>query len=140
VLFAGIMGFIYSDLMVPPLVAVNARYYGWRVALYIAAVMYASIVVTALILHYSFALLGITPESARTVKDVAQFKLDYTFWMNMVALGLVGVMAWLNHAWHRNNEAMDMDMGGGRFKKIMARVAVVVVLAGLALHLYLRFF
>lgn len=31
VLFAGIMGFIYSDLMVPPLVAINARYYGWRV-------------------------------------------------------------------------------------------------------------
>ena len=58
VLFAGIMGFIYSDLMVPPLVAVNARYYGWRVALYIAAVMYVSIVCTALILHYSFALWG----------------------------------------------------------------------------------
>jgi nicotinamide riboside transporter PnuC len=36
VLFAGIMGFIYSDLMVPPLVQINARYYGWRVALYIA--------------------------------------------------------------------------------------------------------
>lgn len=27
VMFAGIMGFIYSDLMVPPLVAINARYY-----------------------------------------------------------------------------------------------------------------
>jgi uncharacterized membrane protein YraQ (UPF0718 family) len=35
VLFAIIMGFIYSDLMVPPLVHVNAKYYSWRVALYI---------------------------------------------------------------------------------------------------------
>jgi hypothetical protein len=26
VLFAGIMGFIYSDLMVPPLVQVNVKY------------------------------------------------------------------------------------------------------------------
>jgi hypothetical protein len=26
VLFAGIMGFIYSDLMVPPLVTINAKY------------------------------------------------------------------------------------------------------------------
>ena len=52
VLFAGIMGFIYSDLMVPSLVAINARYYGWRTALYIAAVMYASIVCTALIRCY----------------------------------------------------------------------------------------
>ena len=58
VLFAGIMGFIYSDLMVPPLVAVNARYYGWRVALYIAGVMYLAIVITALVLHYALLLLS----------------------------------------------------------------------------------
>mgnify|MGYP000906914553 CR=1 FL=1 len=28
VTFAGVMAFIYSDLMVPPLVRVNAKYYG----------------------------------------------------------------------------------------------------------------
>lgn len=48
VLFAGIMGFIYSDLIVPPLVAVNAKYYGWRVATYIAGIRYVSIVSSAL--------------------------------------------------------------------------------------------
>jgi hypothetical protein len=94
VLFAGIMGFIYSDLMVPPLVAVNARYYGWRTALYIAAVMYVSIVATALILHYAFAIFGITPESARAVKELAQFKLDYTFWMNLAAVGMAALRLW----------------------------------------------
>ena len=61
-LFAGIMGFIYSDLMVPPLVAVNAKYYGWRAALYMAGVMYVSIVATALLLGALFGLLGITPD------------------------------------------------------------------------------
>ena len=138
VLFAGIMGFIYSDLMVPPLVAVNARYYGWRVALYIAAVMYVSIVCTALILHYSFALLGVTPESARVIKDVAQFKLDYTFWMNLVAVGLVGWLAWLNHSWHRQNKMEDMDMaGGGKIKKIIAVTALGSLAVGIATHLFL---
>ncbi|MEJ2638301.1 MAG: permease [Desulfosarcinaceae bacterium] len=137
VLFAGIMGFIYSDLMVPPLVAVNARYYGWRPALYIAVVMYVSIVLTALILHYGFAALDITPESARAVSEVAQFKLDYTFWMNLVALGIVAVLLGLNLAWRRRNDAMEM--GGGLFKKIMARVALVVLVVGGALHLYFRF-
>ena len=140
VLFAGIMGFIYSDLMVPPLVAVNTRYYGWRAALYIAAVMYVSIVATALILHYGFAVLSITPESARAVKEVAQFKLDYTFWMNLAALGIVAVLLWLNSAWHRHNEDMAMDMGGGLFKKIMARVAVGVLVLGGVAHLCVRFF
>jgi hypothetical protein len=140
VLFAGIMGFIYSDLMVPPLVAVNARYYGWRTALYIAAVMYVSIVATALILHYAFAVFGITPESARAVKEVAQFKLDYTFWMNLAAVGMASALVTLNRAWHRHNEATAMDMGGGLFKKLMARVALAALVVGGALHLYFRFF
>jgi uncharacterized membrane protein YraQ (UPF0718 family) len=91
VMFAGIMGFIYSDLMVPPLVAVNAKYYGWRMALYIAGVMYVSIVATALLLHYGFAALGLTPHSAHRVEDITQFALDYTFWMNLGAVALVGL-------------------------------------------------
>ncbi|MDX1501256.1 MAG: hypothetical protein R3325_02755 [Thermoanaerobaculia bacterium] len=72
-LFAGIVGFIYSDLMVPPLVAVNAKSYGKRVALYIAGVMLVSIVATALVLHYAFAALGITPESGRAIEHVSRF-------------------------------------------------------------------
>jgi hypothetical protein len=136
VLFAGIMGFIYSDLMVPPLVAVNARYYGWRVALYIAAVMYVSIVCTALILHYAFALLNMTPESARAIKNVAQFKLDYTFWMNLIAVGLVAGLSWLNRSWHRHNDEASMEMaGGGRLKKAAARTALVVLAVGIIIHL-----
>jgi uncharacterized membrane protein YraQ (UPF0718 family) len=136
VLFAGIMGFIYSDLMVPPLVAVNARYYGWRVALYVAAVMYVSIVCTALILHYAFALLNMTPESARAIKNVAQFKLDYTFWMNFIAVGLVACLSWLNRSWHRHNDGASMEMaGGGKLKKAAARTALAVLAVGIIIHL-----
>jgi len=131
-LFAGIMGFIYSDLMVPPLVEINARYYGWRVALYIAAVMY---VCTALLLHYSFAFLGVTPESAHAVKDVAQFKLDYTFWMNIVAFVLVGWLAWLNHSWRRRNKEEAMEMDGGKIKKTAAWIALSVLSFGIIIHL-----
>ena len=47
------------------LVMVNAKYYGWRVSLYIAVIMFASIVATALAMHYGFGFLGITPESSR---------------------------------------------------------------------------
>jgi len=138
VLFAGIMGFIYSDLMVPPLVEINARYYGWRVALYIAAVMYVSIVCTALLLHYAFAVLGMTPESARAVKDVAQFKLDYTFWMNLAAAGLVGALAWLNHSWHRHNKDEAMEMaGGGKVKKVAAWTALAALGVGISIYLFL---
>jgi uncharacterized membrane protein YraQ (UPF0718 family) len=92
VVFAGIMGFIYSDLMVPPLVKVNAKYYGWRVALYIAGIMFVSIVATALILNGGFQLLGLVPQSGRAIEEVTRFELDYTFWLN---LGFVALAAWL---------------------------------------------
>ncbi len=95
VMFAGIMGFIYSDLMVPPLVKINAKYYGWRVALYIAVVMYLSILVTAVTLHYAFLLAGITPEAPRQVAEIVHFKVDYTLYMNGAGIVGVAVLLWL---------------------------------------------
>lgn len=109
VLFAGIMGFIYSDLMVPPLVKVNAKYYGWRVALYIAAIMYASIVCTAILLHYAFLWFGIMPESTREAREVVQFAIDYTFWLNLVAIASTAVLLRLN----RKRKAFAKGSGSG---------------------------
>ncbi|MFO8008747.1 MAG: permease [Candidatus Brocadiia bacterium] len=140
VLFAGIMGFIYSDLMVPPLVKVNARYYGWRVALYIAGVMYASIVATAVVLHYGFLLLDITPESARKVKDVAHFAFDYTFFMNLAAVAAAGFMYAMHrlHLRHKregrggHHETMEtMAAGGLDAHSIVAYVFIAVLCGGI---------
>lgn len=132
VMFAGIMGFIYSDLMVPPLVAVNAKYYGWRLALYIAGIMFIAIVITALTLHYLFLWLQITPDSARAVKDVAQFKLDYTFWLNLLFLGVTGWLLFL-HRQHKKNQDMDgMDHGNGlTVKRIIVYIFMVILAGGL---------
>jgi len=126
VLFAGIMGFVYSDLMVPPLVMINAKYYGWRVALYIAAVMFASIVVTALALHALFGALGIIPESGRRIGDVARFALDYTFYLNLFFVAVAGALVWLDRRYVRTTGAAAMDMSGGIGPK---RVAVWLAMA-----------
>ena len=106
--FAGIMGFIYSDLMVPPLVKVNARYYGWKAALYIAAIMYASIVVTALTLHYAYAVIGIIPEGSRDIAEVSAFGINYTFFLNIAAFALGGLLLWLRYRdQHAASETSD---------------------------------
>ena len=132
VLFAGIMGFIYSDLMVPPLVHINAKYYGWRIALYIAGVMYISIVLTALILYYGFALLGLTPQSAKSVGEITQFKIDYTFFLNIL-LGLIA--AGLSYvAWRHKDEGMQMQKKTVR--QYVAYIFIGILIAGLAAHLF----
>ena len=133
VLFAGLMGFIYSDLMVPPLVKVNAKYYGWRVALYIAVVMYASIVCTAILLHYGFLWTGLTPESAKKATDVAQFAMDYTFFLNMAAIVVVGMMLWLRkvHVRHQEGEGGHQHGSGGiGFQDVVTGIFVAVLVIG----------
>ncbi|ALC16328.1 permease [Desulfuromonas soudanensis] len=133
VLFAGIMGFIYSDLMVPPLVAVNAKYYGWRLALYIAGVMYISIVATTLILHYLFAFMGITPESARAVSDVAQFKMDYTFWLNLGFAAVTGGLIYLHRRHLKEHVKGGMDHQGGlTLKRVIVYLFIALLAGGLA--------
>lgn len=79
VLFAGIMGFIYSDLMESPLVHINAKYCGWRVALYIAGIMFVSILITALILNGLFGLIGIIPENQKETGKSRSLKLITPF-------------------------------------------------------------
>ena len=132
VMFAGIMGFIYSDLMVPPLVKVNAKYYGWRVALYIAGIMYISIVITALILHYAFFLTGFTPESSRKVHEVAQFSFDYSFFLNLAAIGASGCMFYL-HRLHKQQQSGDHEHGSQSvdIQTLFTWIFMVVLLGGL---------
>lgn len=132
VLFAGIMGFIYSDLMVPPLVHINAKYYGWRVALYIAGIMFISIVLTALILNGLFSFLGIVPESRRVVSEITQFKIDYTFWMNLVFVWIAGGLVWLHKKYLQSHEMKMMDMeSGGKIKKTAVYLFIAILTGGL---------
>lgn len=62
--FAGIMAFIFSDLVVLPVLRIQAQYYGWRMALYILGIFLVILVACALLMHYGFAALGMLPETA----------------------------------------------------------------------------
>ena len=155
--FAGIMGFIYSDLMVPPLVKVNARYYGWKAALYIAAIMYASIVVTALTLHYAYAVIGIIPEGSRDIAEVSAFGINYTFFLNLAAFALGGLLLWLRyrdqhaasetsnhndheHGHHSGHQHHDHGTSSlWSFKNILILAVLVALTAGLIIKAALAF-
>jgi len=134
VLFAGIMGFIYSDLMVPPLIAINAKYYGRRVAFYIAGVMWVSIVITATVLHGLFSVLGITPEGSREIHEVSRFAVDYTFWLNLAMAILAVVMVVLHRAHMREHSGGGMghgDGGGFGVKRMTVYLMIAIVAGGL---------
>jgi uncharacterized membrane protein YraQ (UPF0718 family) len=88
--FAGVIAFIYSDLITVPVLNVYRKYYGWRVMLYVFGVFFVTMAASGFLMEQLFAALDIVPsvvegESA-TAKDY--FAIDYTFWLNLVALGL----------------------------------------------------
>jgi len=135
VMFAGIMAFIYADLVVPPLVSVNAKYYGWRAALYIAAVMYVSMVATSLLLSGGYHLVGWVPDSGKAVEDVVRFAFDYTFWLNVAFAVVAAGLVHLHRRHQRAHGAMEHDMDGdGPLKTASAGIAVVLLVGGLVLR------
>lgn len=83
--FAGVMAFIFSDLVVLPVLRIQAQYYGWRMALYLLGVMLVVLVCTALLLHLGFASLGLLPDPSdvKAVTDRDFFALDYTLFLNL---------------------------------------------------------
>jgi len=95
--FAGVMAFIFSDLVVFPVLRINAKYFGWKMAFYILAVFLVALSVSALTLHYGFSAIGILPDSTSgdTVTPSERFAIDYTLFLNLAFLAVTGFFAWL---------------------------------------------
>ena len=94
--FAGVMAFIFSDLVVFPVLRINAKYYGWKMSLFILFLLFSALICTSLALHYAFGLFDILPDpSQATIQDTTYFKLDYTFYLNLAFLALSGYLIYL---------------------------------------------
>ncbi|SDN94906.1 permease [Vreelandella arcis] len=135
--FAGVMAFIFSDLVVLPVLRINASYYGWKMALYILALMLVGIVCAALIMHYSLALLGLLPDFSgqMAMSEREFFKWNYQSVLNIVFLAMTAVLVWFwrqskkQHAHHHAHH--DHDHGGASRTDKVLRVLVVIALVWL---------
>ncbi len=93
--FAGVIGFIFADLITIPMVLVYRRYYGWKPALIYSAYLLAAILVAALAVEVSFAVLGLVPESPRGGSgERTYFAWDYTTVLNMIFIPAGLAFAW----------------------------------------------
>ncbi len=94
--FAGVIAFIFSDLVVFPVLRINAKYYGWKMSLFILFLLFTALIGSSLILHYGFDALNLIPDPSQTnIKDQEFFKLDYTFFLNIGFLLLSSYLVYL---------------------------------------------
>jgi uncharacterized protein len=107
--FAGVIAFIFADLIVLTIVAAYRKYYGTAFALRITALMFVTIVIAALIVDLIFGLAGLIPTGPRPSRgDVfGSVEVDYKLALNLVGLAVFGVLFWLTRRRASDTRAAD---------------------------------
>lgn len=88
--FAGVVSFLFADLIVLPIVAIYRKYYGRRFALRIVALMLVTMILASLAISGIFDVLGLIPTGPRPSRDAifGSVELDYKFVLNVLGTAI----------------------------------------------------
>jgi uncharacterized membrane protein YraQ (UPF0718 family)/YHS domain-containing protein len=87
--FAGVVSFIFADLIVLPIIAIYRKYYGSAYAVRIVALMFVTMVISALIVDGLFGGLGLIPTARPSRADIfSSIKVDYKLFTNIAGLAI----------------------------------------------------
>jgi uncharacterized membrane protein YraQ (UPF0718 family)/YHS domain-containing protein len=95
--FAGVLAFLFADLIVLPIIAIYRKYYGTRYALRIVALMFVTMVIAALIVNGLINGLGLIPTGPRPSRgDIfGTIAVNYKLFLNVLGLVIFGALFWL---------------------------------------------
>ncbi len=94
--FAGVMAFIFADLIVLPIIAAYRKYYGWAFALRITALMLVTMVIAALVVDGLFSAANLIPATRPTRDDIfGSVEVDYKLFLNIVAVIAFALLFWI---------------------------------------------
>ncbi len=83
--FAGVISFIFADLLIVPIVLIYRKYYGRQFAARIVALMFVTIVLAALIVSGLFSIAGLIPDTRPTHEEIfSGVTLDYKLVTNVL--------------------------------------------------------
>ena len=138
--FAGVMAFIFSDLVVFPVLRINAKYYGWKMSLFMLFLLFTSLVVTSLLLHYGFAAFDLLPQGGvHTIQDNEPFQLNYTFFLNIAFVFITGVLMYWSFTKKSGQMRHNMASQGKVLETVLKYIAFGCY-AWLIVGLGLKFF
>ena len=95
--FAGIMAFIFADLIVLPIMAIYRKYYGTRFTLRIVALMFVAMVAAALVIDGLFNATGLIPTGSRPSRgDIfGTITINYKLFLNVFGVIVFAGLLWL---------------------------------------------
>jgi uncharacterized protein len=77
--FAGVIAFIFADLIIVPIVNAYRKYYGARLAATLVAAMFGAMVVAALIVDGVFSAVGLVPSHRPSLASVAERPITWNY-------------------------------------------------------------
>jgi uncharacterized membrane protein YraQ (UPF0718 family) len=91
--FAGVVAFIFADLIVIPIVLAYRKYYGLDFALRITALMFVTMVLAALVVDLLFSAAGLIPDTRPSTDDIfGSVQLNYKLVLNVVAAAVFAAL------------------------------------------------
>ena len=94
--FAGVMAFIFADLIVLPIVIAYRKYYGWAFAMRITALMFVTLVIAALIVDGLFSAADLIPTARPSRDDVfGSVQVDYKLFLNLLGVAIFATLMWI---------------------------------------------
>ncbi|UKY48319.1 permease [Streptomyces inhibens] len=108
--FGGVVAFIFSDLLILPILNIYRKYYGAKMALFLLGTFYAAVVVAGYFVEFTFGALGLIPHQADAQIPMSGVSWNYTTWLNIVFLLLAAALV---HRFLRTGGRAMLRMMGG---------------------------
>jgi uncharacterized membrane protein YraQ (UPF0718 family) len=104
--FGGVMSFLGADLVAATVVYLHAKYYGWRYAAYLSALLYICMVAAGVTVHWMFAAFNAIPEvRPESLAEMMRFGIDtHTFWLNVIFIPIGAVLLFIRWRSMREQE------------------------------------
>jgi hypothetical protein len=109
--FGGVVAFIFADLIIIPILLIYRKYYGTKMMLVVLGTFYATMVVAAYIVEFSFGALGLIPATRDARVGDTGVQWNYTTYLNIVFLLLAAAL--LVRFFRSGGGSMLRMMGGG---------------------------
>jgi uncharacterized protein len=91
--FAGVIAFIFADLIVLPIIQIYRKYYGNAYALRTVALMFVTMVIAALIVDGLFSGAGLIPHVRPSRADIfGSIKIDYKLFTNILGIAIFAAL------------------------------------------------
>jgi uncharacterized membrane protein YraQ (UPF0718 family)/YHS domain-containing protein len=114
--FAGVLAFIFADLITLPIIAIYRKYYGGAFALRMTGLMFVTMVAAALAIGAVFSAVGLIPSGVRPTRtDIfSGVAVNYKLFLNLAAVAVAGALFGLTARRGARDPVCGMKVDRGR--------------------------